>query len=78
MKSHTNLRVHGHLLIDATLSIKIVGQSWVWRHAYNVSTQEAEAEEPELELAWSMQQVLGQSTEIHSETLSPSPQKKRL
>lgn len=78
MKSHTNLRVRGHLLIDATLSIKIVGQSRVWRHAFNVSTQEAEAEEPELELAWSMQQVPGQSTEIHSETLCPAPSKKRL
>lgn len=50
----------------------------VWRgHAYNVSTQEAEVEEPELELAWSMQLVSGQSTEIHSETLSPL-KKKRL
>lgn len=32
----------------------------------------AEAEEPELELAWSMPQVPAQTTEIHSETLSPA------
>lgn len=32
----------------------------------------AEAEEPELELAWSMPQVPAQTTQIHSETLSPA------